>query len=219
MTSFLLIRTVNASVRMRSLINWTQAFMAARGMTVAKPASPTLEEFLKLPETKPASEYVDGEVIQKPMPKANHSRLQAKLIDAINEVTEAQRIAYAFPELRYTFGDRSLVLDISVFRWQNIKLDEDGEPVDNVFAAPDWTIEILSSDQSSNRVTGNILHCLKHDCQLGWLIDPGDRSILVFQPQQQPELFHQEDKLTVLEGIELHLTAQQLFNWLKMKAE
>lgn len=26
----------------------------------------TLEEFLKLPETKPASEYINGEIIQKP---------------------------------------------------------------------------------------------------------------------------------------------------------
>jgi Uma2 family endonuclease len=36
----------------------------------------TLEEFLKLPETKPASEYIEGEIIQKPMPKIKHSRLQ-----------------------------------------------------------------------------------------------------------------------------------------------
>ena len=69
-------------------------------MTVAKPASLTLEEFLKLPETKLASEYIDGEVIQKPIPKTRHSRLQGKLIDAINEVAEAKRIAYAFPKLR-----------------------------------------------------------------------------------------------------------------------
>ena len=36
----------------------------------------TLEEFLKLPETKPASEYIQGEIIQKPMPKTKHSILQ-----------------------------------------------------------------------------------------------------------------------------------------------
>jgi Uma2 family endonuclease len=76
-------------------------------MSVAKPASLTLEEFLKLPETKPPSEYIDGEIIQKPMPKTRHSRLQGKLINVINEVTEARQIAYAFPELRCTFGDRS----------------------------------------------------------------------------------------------------------------
>lgn len=29
----------------------------------------TLDEFLKLPETKPASEYIDGQIIPKPMPQ------------------------------------------------------------------------------------------------------------------------------------------------------
>jgi Uma2 family endonuclease len=143
------------------------------------PAKPiTLEEFLRSPETKPASEYIGGEVIQKPMPTARHSRLQGKLTDAINGVAEAEHIAYAFPELRCTFGDRSIVPDIAIFRWENIMLDEQGEPFDNVLAAPDWVIEILSPDQSPNRVTGHILHCLKHGCRLGWLIDPGDRSVV-----------------------------------------
>jgi len=188
-------------------------------MTVARPISLTLEEFLKLSETKPASEYVDGEVIQKTMPKTRHSRLQGKLTNAINQVTETGQIAYAFPELRCTFGGCSIIPDIAVFRWQNIELDENEEPLDNILIAPNWTIEILSPDQSSNRVTGNILHCLKHGCQLGWLIDPDDRSVIVFQPQQQPELFHQEDKLVILEGVELEVTAKQIFGWLKMKAE
>jgi Uma2 family endonuclease len=40
----------------------------------------TLEEFLHLPETKPASEYIDGKVIQKPMPQAKHSLIQGKLV-------------------------------------------------------------------------------------------------------------------------------------------
>jgi len=30
----------------------------------------TLEKFLKLPETKPASEYIEGEIIQKPLRRA-----------------------------------------------------------------------------------------------------------------------------------------------------
>jgi Uma2 family endonuclease len=41
---------------------------------VRTPSKPlTLEEFLKLPETKPASEYIDGETIQKLMPQGKHS--------------------------------------------------------------------------------------------------------------------------------------------------
>ena len=83
-------------------------------------------------------------------------------------------------------------------------------------SAPDWSIEILSPEQSPNRVTGNILHCLMHGCQLGWLIDPSDRSVMVLRPQQQPNLLRKADSLTVLESIELVLTAEQLFGWLRM---
>jgi Uma2 family endonuclease len=156
-------------------------------MTVAKPTAITLEEFLALPETKPACEYIEGEIISKSMSKTRHSRLQGKLIDAINEVAEAQQIAYTFPELRCTFGGRSIIPDVAVFRWQHIRLDENGEPIDNVFIAPDWMIEVRSPEQSSNRVT-----------------------------QQLPELLHQDDPLPVLEGIELSLTVNQVFGWLKM---
>lgn len=41
---------------------------------VQTPAKPlTLDEFLKLPETKPASEFIDGQIIQKAMPQGKHS--------------------------------------------------------------------------------------------------------------------------------------------------
>lgn len=86
----------------------------------------TLEEFLKLPETKPASEYIEGEIVQKPMPKSKHSRLQLRVCNAINQVTENPKIAYAFPELRCTFGGRSIVPDIAVLWWGRIEFDDDG---------------------------------------------------------------------------------------------
>ncbi|MBE9004757.1 Uma2 family endonuclease [Fortiea sp. LEGE XX443] len=175
-----------------------------------------LEEFLKLPETKPASEYINGEIIQKPMPKGKHSRLQLKLCNSINDVAENQQIAYAFPELRCSFGTRSIVPDVAVFQWSRIPFDADGEAPNDFLLCPDWTIEILSPDQSSNKVIGNILYCLKYGCQLGWLIDPSDRSILVFSPNQQPELLQSSDRLSSLREIDLNLSVEQIFSWLKM---
>ena len=155
----------------------------------------TLEEFLKLPETKPASEYIDGQIIQKPMPQGKHSKLQGKLVTAINEVVQSQKIALAFPELRCTFSGRSMVPDVAVFAWERIPTDERGD-VGNVFqAAPDWTIEILSPDQSQTKVTSNILHCLEHGRRLGWLIDPDERAVLVYPPGQQPQILHKEQEI------------------------
>jgi len=186
---------------------------------VKSPSKPlTLEEFLTLPESKPASEYIDGEIIQKPMPQGKHSKLQGKLVTGINEVVEIQKIALAFPELRCTFGGRSIVPDVAVFAWQRIPVDEYGD-VANVFPTyPDWTIEILSPDQSQTKVTGNILHCLKHGTSLGWLIDPEERSLLVYYPNQQPEFIEASQDLLPVPNLvgNLSLTVGQLFGWLKL---
>ncbi len=71
---------------------------------VKPPTKPlTLEDFLKLPETKPSSEYINGQIIQKPMPQGKHSKLQGTLVTGINEVSESRKVALAFPELRCTY--------------------------------------------------------------------------------------------------------------------
>jgi Uma2 family endonuclease len=183
---------------------------------IAVPDSLALEDFLKLPETKPVCEYINGKVFEKPMPKSKHSLLQSELCMAINAVSKPQKTAYAFPELRCTFGGRSLVPDLAVLCWENIKFDEEGVPLDDVYLAPDWIIEILSPDQSSNRVTANIAHCLKFGCQMGWLIDPKDRSILMMMSDRVPELYQEDDLLVFLEKINLSLTANDVFDWLKL---
>jgi Uma2 family endonuclease len=186
-------------------------------MTLAKSLF-TLAEFLVLPETEPESEYIDGEILQKIMQKAKHSRLQLKLCNAINDVAEPSRIAYAFPELRCTFGNRSIVPDIAILLWEKIQWDEMGEPIDDVKVAPDWIIEILSPDQIPNRVTQKILYSLQHGTKLGWMLDPSDRSIVVFLPNQQPIFYEGGDHLSVLSSIMLELTCEQIFGWLKMNA-
>ena len=142
--------------------------------------------------------------------------MQLKLCNYINEAVESSKVAYALLELRCSFGNSSLVLDIAIFIWSRIPFDADGEIPNDFLLSPDWTIEILSPEQRANRVTGNILYCLQHGCQLGWLIDPEDRSILVFFPNRQPVLLHESDRLPVLENIDLELEVTTVFSWLKM---
>ena len=185
-------------------------------MTNTITQSLTIEEFLQLPETKPTREYINGDIVQKPMPKGKHSRLQLKLCNSINLIAEPSQIACAFPELRCSFGSRSIVPDIAVFFGSRIPFDPDGEVTNNFLLSPDWTIEILSPEQSSNRVIDNILYCLQNGCQLGWLVDPADRSILVFRPGLQPLLLRGSDRLPVLASIGLELTVADIFGWLKM---
>ena len=173
----------------------------------------TLDEFLKQPETKPASEYIDGRVITKPMPQGKHSTIQGELVTAINTVVKPTKIARAFPELRCTFGERSIVPDISVFTWNQIPRDQNGEIANTFKIAPNWTIEILSPDQSQTKVTKNILHCLKYGSQLGWLIDPNEKTIFVYFPEQRIEVFDRfESELPVPDfANNLNLTIGELF--------
>jgi Uma2 family endonuclease len=185
-------------------------------MVTALSQSISLQEFLKLPETNPPNEYLNGKIIPKPMPKGRHSRLQGKLCTVINQVTEDSKIAYAFPELRCTFGESSIVPDIVVLRWQQIPFTEQGKVEDDFRLAPDWTIEILSPEQNPNKVIGNILYCLESGTQLGWFLDPNDQSILVFRTNRQPKLYQDSEILPVLDPINLQLTPSQIFAWLKM---
>lgn len=185
---------------------------------IAVPSPPSLNAFLSLPliEESPAWEFIDGEPIQKPMPGGKHSRLQGRLTAAINATTELYE---ALPELRCTFAGRSIVPDIAIISQDQIPVDDQGDIASSgIDFAPHWIIEILSPDQRQMRVTRKILHCLRQGSQMGWLIDPDDRVVLVYQPDCLPDELTRDEPLPAIDGVDLALTAAQLFSWLKVGA-
>jgi Uma2 family endonuclease len=175
----------------------------------------TLEDFLQLSETKPASEFINGKIYHKPMPQCQHSAIQGQLCESINQVARQKKIACAFPELRCTFDNRSIVPDIAVIRWGRIPLDEKGRITNRFLTYPDWAIEILSPDQSLTQVLTKLLHCSGEGTELSWLINAEEETILAVFPEQKIEVYQGETTLPILEGIELVLTPENIFNWLK----
>ena len=178
----------------------------------------TLEEFLELPETKPASEYIDGAIIQKAMPQGKHSILQRELSFVLTATFRSDKTAQAFPELRCTFGGRSIVPDIAIFRTQRIPRESNGDVVNLFNLCPDWTIEILSPNQSHTKVVRNILHCIDNGTEMGWLIDPEESCIFVYGADKLVQVFEQTAMvLPVPEFAQgLHLTVEEIFYWLKV---
>ncbi|MGK7886399.1 MAG: Uma2 family endonuclease [Crocosphaera sp.] len=175
----------------------------------------TLEEFLKQPETKPAKEYVEGIIYQKPMPQGEHSMLQMRLGTAINNISLPNKLAYAFPELRCSFSGRSIVPDLAVFYYSRIPRTPEGKIANKFDIYPDWIIEILSPEQSANQVIKKILFCLKNGTELGWLIDSQDQSVMIFSPDKLPEILSESASLPALSNLEnWQLTVQELFDWL-----
>ncbi len=69
---------------------------------------------------------MNGQIVQKPMPQGKHSRIQGKLVSTIEAFVIESRIGLPFPELRCTFGGRSIVPDVTVFSWDRIPRDEKG---------------------------------------------------------------------------------------------
>jgi Uma2 family endonuclease len=185
---------------------------------VQTPVRPiTLAEFLELPETKPASEFIDGQIVQKPMPQGQHSIIQRQLLFAIDPVLNDLGIAQAFPELRCSFANRSIVPDVAVFENSRIPTNERGE-IENAFEiAPDWAIEILSPGQSTTKVLKNIKCCITHGTQMGWLIDPEERSVIIIGIGQ---IFDAIDEPSAVLPVpefakSIQLTISDIFGWLQ----
>ncbi|XGV87025.1 MAG: Uma2 family endonuclease [Limnothrix sp. BL-A-16] len=177
----------------------------------------SLAEFLQQPDIddSPAWEFHDQGPIQKPMPGGKHSRLQIRLGGAINAIDSPWE---ALTEMRCTFGGRSIVPDLIVVRETDVPIDEAGEISDfGMTVAPNWAIEILSPAQGETRVVRNLLHCLRHGGQLGWLVMPRDRVVVVFLPDALPLELSGSDRLPVLPELTLALTVDELFSWLKRR--
>ncbi|QUS60651.1 Uma2 family endonuclease [Synechocystis sp. PCC 7338] len=188
----------------------------------------TLADFLALPhiDDSPAWEYVNGTIAQKPMPKTFHSRLQLKLASMIDLAGESNKNVLAFTQLRCNLTERSIVPDIVVLGWEHLPINDSGELENQAISfsfAPDWVIEILSPQQSLAKVMKNILYCLDQGSELGWLINPEERSILVLLSQQAPQCYLSDDPeinngqeiLPVLSGLDLKLTTEKIFSWLE----
>ncbi|MFM5983112.1 MAG: Uma2 family endonuclease [Sphaerospermopsis kisseleviana] len=159
----------------------------------------SLDNFLQQPniEASPAWEFIQGKAQQKPMPTLFHSRLQRNLVNAINSQTTAYE---AIQELRCIVPPMSFVPDIAVVKSERFT-DEDGP----LQASPDWLIEIRSPDQSTLDIQQKILHCLSNETELAWLIDIQRKQIWVWENQELPLIYADNDTLPTLGNI-LELT-------------
>jgi Uma2 family endonuclease len=185
---------------------------------VLTPKGLTLDEFRKLPEEKPALEYWDGVVSQKVSPKARHSQLQGFLTERINGFTDPAGSARAFPELRSTFAGSTVVPDVSVYLAEHIPYDEQGLLIDDFEVAPDIAIEIVSPDQSVNKLIRRCLWYVSNGVKIALLVDPDDESILAFPDGVAPVALRGDDRIDLEEVLpDFELTVGEVFRSLRAR--
>lgn len=187
-------------------------------MSIAEQATLRLDEFLELPDTKPASEFLNGQVRQKPMPTTKHSVIQGEMTERMNVTAKSSqpRRGRALPELRCTFAGRSVVPDIAYVRRERLPLEPNGQLANRFLAAPDLMVEIVSPEQSQFELVEKVGWCVQNGVQLAWLIDPDGQEILEFMPGASPRMLPQAGALDgreVLPGFRCPVA--EVFSWLR----
>ena len=161
---------------------------------MATSAKLTLEEFLALPETEPASELVDGSVVQKTMPTLDHGIIQRLLSFVLTLHLRAHPVGEAGSEIRCIFGpagaERPYIPDYIFIRAGRFRRGDR-----HVYGAPDLAVEILSPDDRMTDVMDKLRFYLAHGVRLVWLIDPDRRTVTVMRPPDVTRILTEDETL------------------------
>ena len=177
----------------------------------------TLEAFLKWPriDEKPYLEYCDGRIEVKVSPQRRHGVIEKNMTWALDRFAAPAKLGAAYPELRCTFGGRSIVPDVVFQLEANIPVDEMGLLLDESVLPPDIHVEIRSPDQSARKTREKLEHSIANGCPLGWYIDPERRTVDVYRPGMAPQRLAADghlDGAPVLPGF--GLSVEEIFGWL-----
>jgi len=95
---------------------------------------------------------------------------------------------------------------VTLSRWQSLSPEARRGFVP---LCPDLVVELLSPTDSWVQTQAKMQEYLANGCRLGWLIDPQNRRVAIYRPQQAPEVLSAPPTLTgedVLPGFSLDLT-------------
>lgn len=194
--------------------------MKPRGMKVAPTPRHlgevlTVEQFLRLPEVKPALEFIRGRVIQKMSSGTSHSTIQGLLASALFQHASPLKLGQPFIELRCTFGGDSLVPDIAFFARGRIPRGADGRLVDDVMLPPDLAIEVMSRGQTVTNLSKPLERAIRKGVRLAWLIQPRQDRVYVFRPGRDVEVLEPGATLSGEEVVPgFALPVAEMFGWL-----
>lgn len=144
----------------------------------------TLDEFLALPETEPASEFYGGRVVQKAMPTMEHGHVQTRFSVLLDRYLDEAGGGFVGSEVRCIFGppghERPVVPDVIVIAAERLP-DDDG-PWGTFYGAPDVAIEILSPDDNVAEVMLKLFFYRDNGVRLIVVADPKSHEISVYRP-------------------------------------
>ena len=131
-----------------------------------------VEEYLRT-TYHPDCDYVDGEVLERNVGERDHSKVQRRLIVYV-DLRSKQWNVHVFPEQRVQVAARR-------FRIPDVCIVAGAEPPDQIFHDPPMVcIEILSKDDTLDRMQEKIDDFLKFGVRYVWVINPRNRRAWVY---------------------------------------
>src|SRR5687768_7212702 len=160
----------------------------------------TEAQYLALPEEKPYLEYVDGVVLQKPMPNSQHRKLANYIVIEIG-LYERQHGGDSGPEGRVRLPDGS------GYRLPDTAYWAPGRPSGDD-SLPSLAIEVRSPDQTLAELRRKCRAFRANGVDACWLIDPVARTAEVFEGERDGEQLDANGVLTtqVMPVFELSLS-------------
>jgi Uma2 family endonuclease len=142
----------------------------------------TLEQFLRLPETKPALEFECGRITQKVSPTTDHAVLQVHLC----KLLDALALGRAFSELRTVLPQASKVPDVAFYVTAELPISPRGRWLRYPEWAPTVAIEIASPDQDLRELRDKCRFYVEQGSRLALLVLPETEVVEVFAANTPP---------------------------------
>jgi Uma2 family endonuclease len=146
------------------------------------------------PQTKPASEWIAGRVVQKVSPTARHANAQGRLVAAFMAWADATGIGRIGTEWEFRIAPpgevvRSLVPDVAFLSYDKLGFDDD-EAAEMPAIAPNVAVEVLSPNDRRRNV----------DEKIRVYLACGTSLVAVADPERQNVTLHDANGILVLEG-------------------
>ena len=164
----------------------------------------TLDQFLELPEQEPALEFdSDGTIHEKMSPNTEHGALQAHLAHLLLSwiaLDPPHRRGYVYTELRTNVGGASKLPDVAFYRRRPRESARK-----HALEVADVAVEILSPRDDQEEQRAKCQWYVDHGARVAMLVDPGQRSVTLFESVGQVEVVLSGGTLALLPGFELAL--------------
>ena len=167
-----------------------------------------------LPETKPATEWVNGRALQKMSPRERHSRAQSAFDVALRTWVEKTGAGRVGPEWEFRIAPpgerrRPLVPDVAFLSYERVGYDDD-EAAQLPRVAPNAVVEILSPGDRKRDLNEKIRVYLAAGSDVVFVVDTIRKTVTAHSKAETTTLT-QSDVITHASLPGFALTVERLF--------